>query len=117
MADPFKLDLTQRPRRLRRTAGLRAMVEETVLRPADFIAPLFVVEGRGRPQAIPSMPGVFRHGLADLVKECRALAKLGVPAVALFPKLENRLKDAEGTAALDEDGLVLRAVRAVKEAV
>jgi porphobilinogen synthase len=117
MPDPFKLDLTQRPRRLRRTASLRAMVEETVLRPADFIAPLFVIEGNGKPEPIASMPGVFRFNLADLVKECRALAKLGVPAVALFPKLDAKLKDEEGTAALHEDALILRAVRAIKKAV
>lgn len=117
MADSFKLDLTQRPRRLRRTASLRAMVTETILRPADFIAPLFVIDGKGAPEPIASMPGVLRFNLADLVKECRALAKLGVPAVALFPKLDARLKDDEGTAALQEDALILRAVRAVKKAV
>jgi porphobilinogen synthase len=117
MADPFKLDLTQRPRRLRRTASLRAMTEETVLRPQDFIAPLFVVDGKSAPDPIKSMPGVFRLNVSDLVKECRALAKLGVPAVALFPKLDPKLKDDEGTQALNEDALVLRAVRAVKKAV
>jgi porphobilinogen synthase len=117
MSTPFKLDLTHRPRRLRRTASLRAMVEETVLRPADFIAPLFVVDGKPAPEEIKSMPGVFRLNIADLVKECRALAKLGVPAVALFPKLDPKLKDDEGTKALDGDALVLRAVRAVKKAV
>jgi len=117
MPENFKLDLTQRPRRLRRTASLRALVEGTVLRPQNFIAPLFVVDGKGRPEPIASMPGVFRRSIADLVKECRALAKLGVPAVALFPKLKARLKDTEGSAALREDALVLRAVRAVKKAV
>ena len=117
MATPFKLDLAQRPRRLRRTASLRAMVEETVLRPADFIAPLFVVEGKAAPEEIASMPGVMRLNVSDLVKECRALAKVGVPSVALFPKLDSRLKDEDGTAALNEDGLILRAVRAVKKAV
>jgi porphobilinogen synthase len=117
MADSFRLELTQRPRRLRRTASLRAMVEETVLRPADFIAPLFVVEGKAPPDEIKSMPGVFRLAIADLVKECRGLQKVGVPAVALFPKLDPKLKDDEGTMALDEDALVLRAVRAVKKAV
>jgi porphobilinogen synthase len=117
MSSSFKLDLTHRPRRLRRTASLRAMVEETVLRPADFIAPLFVVDGKPAPEEIKSMPGVFRLNIADLVKECRALAKLGVPAVALFPKLDPKLKDDEGTKALDGDALVLRAVRAVKKAV
>ncbi len=117
MADSFALDLTQRPRRLRRTASLRSMVEETVLRPADFIAPLFVVEGRAAPDEIASMPGVFRLNLQDLVRECRALHKTGVPAVALFPKLDPKLKDEIGTGALDQDSLVLRAVRAVKKAV
>ncbi len=117
MAENPRFVLTQRPRRLRRTAGLRAMVEETVLRPADFIAPLFVVEGKAAPEEIGSMPGVFRLNIADLVKECRALWKLGVPAVALFPKFDPKLKDDTGTQALDEDTLVLRAVRAVKKAV
>src|SRR5262245_37952993 len=117
MPESFLLNLTQRPRRLRRTASLRAMVEETVLRPADFIAPLFVVEGKSAPEEIKSMPGVFRLNVADLVKECRALHKLGVPAVALFPKLDPKLKDDEGTQALNEDTLVLRAVRAVKKEV
>ncbi len=117
MPDPFKLDLSQRPRRLRRTASLRALVEETVLRPQDFIAPLFVVEGKGAPEEIASMPGVFRLSIADLVKECRALWKLKVQAVALFPKLDAKLKDEEGTQALSEETLVLRAVRAVKKAV
>jgi porphobilinogen synthase len=117
MASDFCLDLAHRPRRLRRTASLRALVEETVLRPADFIAPLFVVEGKPAPEEIASMPGVFRLSIADLVKECRALAKLGVPAVALFPKLDPSLKDDLGTQALNPDTLVLRAVRAVKKAV
>ena len=117
MPDNFKLDLTHRPRRLRRTASLRALTEETVLRPANFIAPLFVVEGKGKPQPIKSMPGVSRLSITDLIKECRELAKLGVPAVALFPKLDSKLKDEDGTAALHEDGLILRAVRAVKKEV
>lgn len=117
MADNFKLDLPHRPRRLRRSPNLRSLVEETVLRPADFIAPLFVVEGKGAPESIASMPGVARFNVNDLVKECRALAKLGVLAVALFPKLEAKLKDDEGTAALHEDALILRAVRAIKKAL
>jgi len=117
MADNFKLDWPHRPRRLRRTASLRSLVEETVLRPSDFIAPLFVVDGKGAPESIASMPGVVRFNVGDLVKECQALAKLGVPAVALFPKLEAKLKDDEGTAALHEDALILRAVRAIKKAL
>jgi len=117
MADSFKLDLAVRPRRLRRNACVRALVEETVLRPADFIAPLFVVDGKGAPEPVGSMPGVARFNVVDLVKECRALAKLGVPAVALFPKLDAKYKDDAGSAALSEDALILRAVRAVKKAL
>lgn len=117
MPDPFHLDLVHRPRRLRRTGSLRSLVEETVLRPADLIAPLFVIDGKGGPEPIASMPGVSRYNITDLVKACRALWKLGVPAVALFPKLDARLKDEEGSAALHEDALVLRAVRAVKKAI
>jgi porphobilinogen synthase len=117
MPNPFKLNLVHRPRRLRRTAGLRALVEETVLRPKDLIAPLFVIDGTGRPEPIASMPGVSRLNVSDLVRECRALRKLGIVAVALFPKIESRFKDEEGTAALREDALILRAVRAVKKAL
>jgi porphobilinogen synthase len=117
MAKTTKLDLTHRPRRLRRQPSRRALVEETVLRAADLIAPLFVVDGKGRPEPITSMPGVSRFNINDLVRECRELAKLGVPAVALFPKLDAKLKDADGTEALNPKTLVLRAVRAVKEAV
>lgn len=115
--DSFKLDLPVRPRRLRRNAARRLMVEETQLRAADLIAPLFVVDGKPAPEEIASMPGQYRLNIADLVKECRTLWKLGVKAVALFPKLDAKLKDAEGTEELNEDGLILRAVRAVKKAL
>ena len=117
MAKTPKLELTHRPRRLRRQHSRRALVAETVLRVEDLIAPLFVVDGKGRPEPITSMPGVSRFNLADLVKECRELHRLGIPAVALFPKLDAKLKDATGTEALNTKTLVLRAVRAVKAAV
>ncbi|MBK8478454.1 MAG: porphobilinogen synthase [Opitutaceae bacterium] len=117
MPEPIKLDLVQRPRRLRRTAGLRALVSETRVTADDLIAPLFVVEGKGVPEEIGSMPGVYRLSVADLVKECRALHKLGVRAVALFPKLDKNLKTPRGAEALNPDTLILRAIRAVKKAV
>ena len=85
MIDDFKQELLRRPRRLRRTAAVRAMVRETHLSPADFIAPLFVVEGNGAPEPVESMPGVSRFSVADLVRECEELAKLGelgTPSVA-----------------------------------
>ena len=117
MAKKSKIALTHRPRRLRRQPTRRALVAETVLRVDDLIAPLFVVEGKGRPEPIASMPGVNRFNLVDLVKECAELYALGVPAVALFPKLEVALKDATGTQALNKNTLILRAVRAVKKAL
>jgi len=117
MTKTTKLELTHRPRRLRRQPSRRALVTETVLHVEDLIAPLFVIEGKGQPEPIASMPGVFRLNLADLVKECRELYRLGVPAVALFPKLDAKLKDEMGTEALNPDTLILRAVRAVKKAV
>ena len=82
MAKTSKLEITHRPRRLRRHPSRRALVAETVLRTEDLIAPLFVIDGKGRPEPITSMPGVFRLTIPDLVKECRELFKLGVPAVA-----------------------------------
>src|ERR1043165_2092132 len=103
MAKTPSFNLTHRPRRLRRQPSRRALVQETVLRAEDLIAPMFVIDGKGRPEPIGSMPGVFRLNINDLVKECRELSKLGVPAVALFPKLDPKLKDAEGTHALNED--------------
>ena len=117
MAKIPKLNLTHRPRRLRRQPSRRALVAETVLRVEDLIAPLFVVDGKGRPEPIASMPGVSRFNITDLVKECQELHRLGVPAVALFPKLDAKLKNAEGTEALNPKTLILRAVRAVKKAV
>jgi porphobilinogen synthase len=117
MAKTPKLELVHRPRRLRRQPSRRALVAETVLRVEDLIAPLFVIDGRGKREPIASMPGVSRLNIADLVKECRELHSLGIPAVALFPKLDPKFKDEEGTEALNPDTLVLRAVRAVKKAV
>jgi porphobilinogen synthase len=117
MPNSFKLNLVQRPRRLRRTPGIRRLVEDTVLLPKNLIAPLFVIDGKGRPEPIASMPGVYRLNIADLVKECRELRRLGVLAIALFPKLGSKLKDEEGSAALREDALILRAVTAVKREV
>ncbi|HEY4246575.1 MAG TPA: porphobilinogen synthase [Lacunisphaera sp.] len=117
MSKNSKLELTHRPRRLRRHASRRALVAETVLRAEDLIAPLFVVDGKGAPEPIASMPGVYRFNIEDLVGECTELQKLGVPAVALFPKLDASLKNAEGTEALNKETVVLRAVRAVKAAL
>jgi porphobilinogen synthase len=108
---------TPRPRRLRKNPAVRRLVREHVLSAADLIQPLFVIDGNGPPQDIASMPGQQRLNIDDLCRACVSLYELGISAVALFPSLENNLKSADGEEALNEETLVLRAVRAVKKAV
>jgi len=106
-----------RPRRLRKNASVRALVQETRLSADDLIQPLFVVDGSGEPEPIGSMPGQFRLHIDQLCQEGKELHEAGIRAVAVFPSIEARLKTPDGTEALNENTLVLRAVRALKEAV
>lgn len=106
---------TLRPRRLRRTAALRQMVQETTLAPQDFIFPLFVRHGQDIQQPIRSMPGQFQWSVDRLVREIREIYAAGVPAVVLFGIPEN--KDACGSENYDPDGIIPRAIRAIKDAV
>ena len=87
MKPKFKPELIRRPRRLRRTAALRRLIAETVVGRDDLIAPLFVRDGTGQPEAVESMPGVVRHTIDTLVETCIGLTGLGISAVALFPCL------------------------------
>jgi porphobilinogen synthase len=80
----------------------------------DLIQPLFVVDAEGEPEEVESMPGVFRYGIDDLVAKCERVAGAGIGAVAIFPKLDDDLKDEQGSYALNPDNLLFRAVRAVK---
>ncbi len=105
----------ERPRRLRRTEALRALVRETTLAPDDLMWPLFVVPGRGVRNAVKSMPGVFQLSVDALVAEAQAGFEAGVRSVILFGVPEQ--KDATGTQAWADDGVVPRAVRALKEKV
>ena len=104
-----------RPRRLREKGLLRRMVRETTLAIDDFIYPLFAVHGRGVREPIGSMPGVFHLSVDEIVKEAKDAAGMGIPAVLLFGLPEE--KDARGTEAYADDGIVQQAVRAVKETV
>lgn len=113
----FRLDLTHRPRRMRRTSALRALANETDLNVHNLIQPIFVIDGDGAPEPIESMPGISRLTIPLLVEECRQLLALGIPAVALFPKLDDSLKSDDGREALNPSTLVLRAIRAIKAAV
>jgi len=109
--------MIDRPRRNRRTAALRALVRETVLRPQDLIWPVFVVEGEGQRQPIDAMPGVERLSIEVLVEEARAAFDLGVPGIALFPALAGELKDKLARESTRPDGLLQRAIRRLKMAV
>jgi porphobilinogen synthase len=105
-----------RMRRMRRDEFSRRLMRETRLSSDDLIQPLFVVEGRGPRQPVASMPGVFRLSVEELVVEAAALARLKVPAVALFPVPDAKAKSADGREAWNPEGLVQRAVRALKAA-
>jgi len=107
-------DLTRRPRRLRRTAALRALVRETRLSPQRFIYPLFVRTGRGIREPIGAMPGQFRCSVDQLAGEAAELRNLGIRAVLLFGIPDD--KDTLGSGAYDEDGIVPQAIRALRDA-
>lgn len=105
----------QRLRRLRQHESLRRMVRETALSPADFIYPLFVVEGRDRREEIASMPGQYRLSIDLLIKEAAEVKALGIPAIILFGIPAQ--KDERGSSGLDPQGIVQRAVKSIKEHV
>ena len=104
-----------RMRRLRKTAAMRRLVAETTLTPADLIYPMFVCPGNDVCQGIGSMPGVNRYSIDALVEECRKVADLGIPGVILFGIPEK--KDALGTEGYSPNGIIPKAVRAVKKAL
>ena len=104
-----------RLRRTRRTAKLRELVAETSLSPHDLIYPVFVLEGEGRIEAVPSMPGISRRSVDLLLKEIDAVAALGIPAVALFPVVSDSLKTPDGTECANPNGLVQTTVKAIKD--
>jgi porphobilinogen synthase len=105
----------ERPRRMRRTEALRSLVRETVLAPDDLVWPLFAVPGQKVRNAVKSMPGVFQLSVDELVAEAQAGWEAGVRSVILFGIPER--KDAAGSGAYAEDGIIPRAVRALKQAL
>ncbi len=109
------MDLAYRPRRLRRTAAIRRLVQETHLRPEDFIYPLFVVPGSRVKEPIAAMPGQHRWSVDLLVEEVKSAAAVGVPAVLLFGLPEQ--KDELGSQAAQRGGVVQKAVQRLKREV
>ncbi|MGO3707940.1 MAG: porphobilinogen synthase [Mesonia hippocampi] len=106
-----------RSRRLRSSNAIRNLVQETLVTPKDFQAPLFVIEGKNKKEEIPSMPGYYRYSLDTLKTEVKELWAVGIQSVLLFVKVDNNLKDNKGTEALNADGLMQRAIKTVKETV
>jgi len=105
-----------RMRRMRRDEFSRRLMRESRLTTDDFIYPMFVVEGSGQRVPVPSMPGVFRISIDILLEEARELVALGIPAIALFPVPDPSTKSLDGREAWNPEGLVQRAVRALKAA-
>ena len=110
----YQLDLQRRPRRLRQTSALRALVEETDLKPAHLIQPLFVLEGSGKSERVETMPGIERYSIDRTVEECARLIDLGLGGVALFPVVDPAKKCDSAREALNPSSLIYRAIEAVR---
>jgi porphobilinogen synthase len=106
-----------RLRRMRRDEFSRKLMRETTLAPANLIYPMFVIEGASKRESVASMPGIERVSIDELVREAEQLMALGVPALALFPVTPGDAKSLDGREAWNAEGLMQRAVRAVKKAV
>ena len=105
-----------RPRRLRQADWIRRLVRETTLQPSDLIWSMVVHDGPEAEIPVKAMPGVARLSVARAAEAAREARALGIPAIAVFPHIDGEKKDARGTAAHDPDGLIARAVRAMKDA-
>ncbi len=109
--------LQRRNRILRTNASIRSLVAETILTPADFIAPLFIDEGKDVVFEIPSMPGYYRRSLDGTIKEVKELWSMGIKCVLLFVKAADETKDNTGKEAWNPDGLMQRSIKAIKDAI
>jgi porphobilinogen synthase len=104
-------------RRMRRDDFSRRLMRESQITPADLIYPMFIIEGDGVREPVPSMPGIERVSIDELVKEAGQAAELGIPAVVLFPVIDAQGKTLDASEAWNPEGLVPRAVRALKGAL
>src|SRR5690348_1404845 len=109
--------LQRRNRILRATPAIRSMVAETVLTPNDFIVPLFIDEGENMQTEIPSMPNYYRRSLDLTIKEVKELWNMGIKSVLLFIKCKDELKDNTGKEAWNQNGLMQKSIKAIKDAV
>ncbi len=113
--ETFTLDILERPRRNRKSATVRNLVRETELSVKDLVYPVFIMEGSGKEEPIPSMSGMTRKTVDVLLEEVEECVALGISAIAPFPSIEESKKDRVGSESYNPDGLVPTCVRAVKE--
>lgn len=106
-----------RNRRLRTNDSIRSLVRETTISPNDFMFPMFIAEGTNVEIPIPSMPGIFRRSVDLTVKEVKELWSLGIKAVNIYVKVDDKLKDNTGKEAWNPNGLMQQAIKAIKDAV
>ena len=109
--------MINRPRRNRLTSGVRGLIRETNIQPRDLVWPTFVQEGNNLRTPIGSMPGVSRLSIDQLVVDSKKAFELGIPAVALFPAIDDSLKNSEGKESLNPEGLLQRAVKKLKKEI
>ncbi|NGX42708.1 MAG: Delta-aminolevulinic acid dehydratase [Chlamydiae bacterium] len=112
--EDYTVELQRRPRRNRKSAAIRALVQETRLHPSDFVVPLFVLEGSNQKEDIPSMPGVFRLSTDLLLKEVAELYQLGIRAIDLFPVIPQEKKDPYGSEAIRSGNLLQQTISSIK---
>ena len=113
----LKNNLVKRPRRLRTSSAIRALVAENSLSVNDLMTPLFILEGEGQQKEIPSMPGYYKKSLDLTVEDVKELYAMGLKSVLLFVQVDDSLKDNSGTEAINPEGLMQQAVREIKDAV
>lgn len=106
--------MERRPRRNRKSIGIRNMVQETHLSSHDLLFPLFLLPGKNKKEEISSMPGIYRYSLDLLLHEIECCLALGIPAFAVFPCLPDRLKDSTATESWNKKGLYLTALKTIK---
>lgn len=109
------IQLTQRPRRNRKSAAIRNLVQENQITVNDFIYPLFLIDGKNKKTEVASMPGIYRYSLDLLLKEIESCMNLGIMAFDVFPNIEEKLKDKTASEALNKKGLYLNALREIKK--
>lgn len=111
------LKLLRRPRRNRRTENIRRLIRESKISVDDLVMPLFVREGEGIREPISSMPGIFRFSKDEIIKECKELYQLGIPAVVLFPLIPESKKDPYAKESYNPDGLYPTTIKMIKQEI